>query len=336
MKRVAYNLVLEAIAAKLCSAGVPQEHAHIVADVLVYADASGITSHGTIRLEHYVRRIAEGGINTHSSFTAKQGAYAWSRLVDAEGGLGHVAALRAVHEGVQVAKTHGIAVVSVTNTSHCGALSYYMRKITAQDFIGFATLNTDKCVVPFGGTSPFLGTNPIAWGFPQSEDANPIIVDMATSESALGKIIAAREKGERIPPHWAVDAEGNPTDKPNEVAALLPLAAHKGYALACVVEVLSAIFTASAFGPHLAPMYDKLNTKRNLGAFFLMMDAAVHVPKDAFKAQLARMIRELHAQPCAPGVDGIRLPGEMEHAQYQQACVGGVALLPEVCRYLCL
>ncbi len=334
MKRVEYKVLKEKVIAMLCNIGVCREHASVVADVLVYADASGITSHGTIRLEHYLRRISEGGINTQSSFVVRQGAYLWSRLVDAQGGLGHVAALQAVREGISIAKTHGIAVISVVNTSHCGALSYYMRQITSHNFIGFAALNTDKYVVPSGGIKPFLGTNPIAWGFPQADADNPVIVDLATSASALGKIITAQEKGERIPRNCAVDAQGIETENPNEVAALLPLAAHKGYALACAVEILSAIFTGSAFGPHLAPMYDKLHKKRNLSAFFLILDTGVHVSQDVFATQLTRMIDELHAQPHASDSKSIRIPGEMGRRKYQQAQKDGVPILEHVHAYL--
>lgn len=215
-----------------------------------------------------------------SSFAVRQGAYSWSRLVDAQGGLGHVAALQAVREGIQVAKAHGIAVVSVVNTSHCGALSYYMRQIIADNLIGFAALNTDKYVIPFGGTMPFLGTNPIAWGFPQTDVDNPVIVDLATSASALGKIITAREKGERIPRN-------------------------------CAVEILSAIFTGSAFGPHLTPMYSKLNETRDLSAFFLVLNAGVYISEETFAAHLARMIGELHAQPRAQETEEIHMPGEL-------------------------
>lgn len=334
MRYVSIDFLKNRVSRVLCQVGVLPEQATIVAESLVYADACGIASHGTIRLEHYIERIKQGGINLSSTFSTQDGKYAWNKCIDAEGGLGHVATKKAVELGLNLVKTHGIATVAITNTSHCGALSYYMKDIAYQDFIGLGVLNTDVCVVPHGGKEPFLGTNPIAWAFPQNDAENPIIADMSTSESSFGKILAAQQNKEKISKTWGVDAQGNATDDPHKIYALLPMAAHKGYAMAYVVEILSALMTGSPFGVHLTPMYRELGKLRNLSVFFLLIDPELYISKDEFKQGVSSMIEELHQQPCADNVEKIFFPGEVEFLNRKKAEKHGVPILESVYQYL--
>src|SRR5699024_7973618 len=154
---------------------------------------------------------------------------------------GHVVAKRAMETAIHLAKENGAGLVGAMNSEHCGALSYFVELAATEDLIGIGTTNANKLVAPFGGAEPFFGTNPIAYGFPSANNP-PVILDMATSNVAFGKILHAREKGESIPDSWVINSEGQPTTDPNEVSVLLPIAGPNGYGLGLVVYVLSSIF----------------------------------------------------------------------------------------------
>lgn len=171
---------------------------------------------------------------------------------------------RAIHQ----AKQHGIGSIAVKNSSHCGALSFFVQQAAAEKLIGIAMSHTDAIVVPYGGAKPYFGTNPLAFGFPTNEE-DPVILDFATSTVALGKILDAKEKQQPIPHGWGVNHNGQSTTIPEEVVSLTPFGGPKGYGLAMVVEIFSALLTGAAFGPHVSKMYDDYHKNRELGHFFL-------------------------------------------------------------------
>ena len=206
---------------KLTDAGLNEVDAGIVSDVLVHADLRGVRSHGVIRTEHYATRLGAGSLNKNPSleFTRlRPGA----GLLDADDGMGHSACLEAMDRACELAREAGIAIVGVYNGSHCGALSYFVNHAVTKGMIGIGITHTDKCVAPFGGSQAFFGTNPIAFGFPTKKH-DPVILDMATSNTAYGKILHAREQNSSIPDDWGIDDKGNPTTDPNEVVAMTPV-----------------------------------------------------------------------------------------------------------------
>lgn len=334
MRRVSKEILYERVLAKLVEKRVDAEQARIVTEALVYADAVGMASHGTIRLEHYLNRIERGGINLSSAYSTTEGAWPWACLLDAAGGFGHVALDKACAQGIKMAQELGIANVAIKNSSHCGALSYYLRKITDAGYIAIIMGNTDKCVVPTGGKRAFLGTNPMAFGFPTGEDDEPMIIDMGTSEVALGKVLMAREEQESVPDNWGVDAEGRRTDNPDKVTALLPMAGHKGYCLALMIETFTAILTGSAFGPHVSKMYDDLDKTRDLAMFLLVIKPNVYLPAGAFEQNLSTMVNELHAQEPTEGVERVRIPGDREMTNWRESTVSGVQIMESVYQLL--
>lgn len=317
---------------KLNQAGVPSEHAEVVADVLIHADLRGVNSHGVLRTEHYVKRIKEGGINPAPAIHVKDTGVT-TAIVDGDDGFGHVIAKKAMDVAIERARENGVGMVSVINSSHCGALSYFVNQAARENLIGMATTHTDKVVVPFGGKKPFFGTNPIAFGFPAKQN-DPIIFDMATSHVAFGKVLQAREANQPIPSDWGVDAEGNPTTDPNRVSALLPMGGPKGYGLAMVVDVLSGILTGSAYGPHIHPMYGDYDRMRKLGHFVCAFNPAAFTNIDSFLTNMDEMIKEIHEIPPATGMDRVMVPGEPEQVKKQNRLDKGIPIPESIYQYL--
>ena len=290
----------ELVIRRMVGAGTPADEAQIVADVLVFADLRGTKSHGVLRVEHYENRIRHGGINLAPELRVDAIRPAIA-IIDAQGGMGHVAAKRATEEAIRRAKEHGIGVVGVKNSSHCGALAYY--------------------VDLFGGTEPYFGTNPFAFGFPGKTQS--ILLDMATSEVAFGKIFYAREKNVPIPEGWAVDKAGAFTTDPHAAYALFPFGGVKGYGINMMVEALTGLLVGGVFGPHVTPMYDQLDSRRNLSSFHLVIDPSLFNGEAVFSHTQA-MIDELHAQSATAESGAVRVPGEIEAEAMKRALVHGI------------
>jgi ureidoglycolate dehydrogenase (NAD+) len=329
---VPYEELKRSCSTKLQEAGVPANHADIVADVLIHADARGVTSHGVLRTEHYVKRVQEGGLNVNPNFSVKDTGPV-TAIFDGDDGLGHVVSKYAMDHAIQLAKKNGVGMVSVINSSHCGALSYFVNQAAEANLVGMAMTQTDKVVVPFGGAEPYFGTNPIAYGFPASKH-KPVILDMATSNVAFGKVLHAREAGTAIPGDWGVDSIGRPSTDPNEVVALLPFAGPKGYGLAMVVDIMSGIMTGSAFGPHITPMYGSYNEMRKLGHFFCVVNPAMFTDPQSFLANMDQMIDEIHEAKPSEGFSRVMVPGEPEQLREEERIKNGVPVTQTVYDYL--
>jgi ureidoglycolate dehydrogenase (NAD+) len=315
---------------KLTEVDMPLEDAQTVADVLVFADLRGTHSHGVFRTEHYVNRVKKGGMNLELNLELEKVKPAIG-VVDAAGGIGHVAAKYATAKAIDLAKQHGIALVGVKNSSHCGALGYYVNMALEGRLAAVILGNTDKAVVPFGGNSRYFGTNPFAFGIPGAKEN--VLLDMATSEVAFGKIFYARENDTPIPEGWAVDKEGNFTTDPHKALALFPFGGVKGYGINMMVEVLTGVLIGGVFGPHVKPMYAELESYRDLSSFHLVIDPTLFVG-DAVYGYVQQVIDELHDQPVAPGFEKVLVPGEIEDRQMQCSIREGVVVQKSVFDYL--
>jgi ureidoglycolate dehydrogenase (NAD+) len=329
---VSHEELKKLTASKLVQAGLNPNHAEVTAQVLVHADLRGVSSHGVLRTEHYVRRLNEGGLNKNPSFSFDQTGPC-SGIFNGDDGLGHVIAKQAMHEAMNIAKENGIGMITVMNSSHCGALSYFVQQAAEQGLIGVAMTHTDKIVVPFGGAEPFLGTNPIAYGFPAKTN-KPIILDMATSNVALGKILYAKEAGKDIPDGWGVDENGKSTTNPNEVKALTPFAGPKGYGLGMVVDIFSGLLAGAAFGPHISKMYGDYNKSRKLGHYVCAINPSFFTDKEDFLAGIDGMIHEIHQVKPAEGFDQVFVPGEPEQLKEEKHLQEGVPITESVYQYL--
>ncbi|MGP4105755.1 ureidoglycolate dehydrogenase [Virgibacillus sp. L01] len=317
---------------KLTEANVSEEHASVVADVLVHADSRGVSSHGVLRTEHYVKRMNEGGMNPNPEFNVEDRGKTGA-LFDGDNGMGHVITKKAMDKAIDLAKKNGIGMVGIVNSSHCGALSYFAEQAAKEEVVSMVMTQTDSAVVPFGGSEPYFGTNPIAYGFP-TKNNKPIILDMATSNVALGKVLHARETGKSIPDNWGVDANGNPVTNPNLVKNLLPIGGPKGYGLALTVDVLSGILTGSAFGTNIASMYGDYNNYRRLGHVIITVDPGLFIEKDQFLENIDNMIDELHQLEPAEGFKSVMVPGEPEQLKEEERLNSGIPVPESIYEYL--
>lgn len=331
MVKVAAPELKKMVIRRLTEVGMPEGDAQVVADVLVFADSRGTHSHGVLRVEHYANRVRQGGMNLKPELKLTRLKPAVG-MVDANGGVGHVASRFAAEEVIKMAKEHGLAIVGVKNSSHCGALAYYANMALEHKLASMVCVNTDSAVVPFGGKRPFFGTNPFAFGYPGERQS--ILLDMATSEVAFGKIFYAREKNTSIPEGWAVDANGNPTTDANAAAALFPFGGAKGYGINMMVEALTGLMIGGVFGPHVKPMYSGLDTYRNLSGFQLVIDPSVYGDGNAFLKNTQAMIDEIHAQSAAPGFERVMIPGEIEEREAERSAKEGISIPKGIHDYL--
>ena len=311
------------VAQVLRQCGVPDADAEVAADVIITANLLGIDSHGVVRLSHYVRRLENGTINAEPNINLERTAKAVG-IVDGDDGLGHVVASKAVQFAAEIAAESGTASVAIKRSSHFGIAGYYVRKLVENGLAGMATTSSDAFLIPFGGTTAFFGTNPIAYGFPTS--GPPVVLDMATTSIPYGKIVLAQKEGMSIPDDWGFDEEGKPTDDPWAVQGLHPAAGPKGSGMAMVIDIFSNLFPGTAFGPHIVKMYGEMEKKRNLGHFLNAWDITAFVPYDSFIERIDSMIKELHQVKPAEGFDAVYYPGEIEALRMQERRASGIAI----------
>lgn len=322
-----------------CAVNVTAPDAARLADALVEADIAGTSTHGVSRLAIYVRRIQGGLIEPQAELRIDRERGAALSL-DAGNGLGQVQALKALDLLAPRARAHGAATATIRRSQHFGALSYYCNKAAERDQILFATTNCEPAMSPEGGCEAFFGTNPIAVSFPTGKGF-PIKVDLATSVTARGNIIAAEKQGRAIPAGWALTRNGEPTTDP--VAALagtvLSMAGHKGYALALLVEVLSGVLSGAAIGPAIGSMYKNMDRPQNVGHFLLLLDIAAFMDVGEFKERIDQTIDKIKACRKRPGVAEILVPGERSHRAAMQNTHAGIPIdratyteLEELCR----
>lgn len=293
------------------AAGLSEEDARTVAWALVAANLEGIDTHGVSRLALYARRVRAGLASARPNLQWQHPAPSVA-LLNADNALGPIAAVAAVDEAVRIARTQGIGMVAVAHTNHAAALSAYTERAAEAGCIALMVANTPPAMPPWGGREAFLGTNPLAFCAPgPTADDAPIVVDMATSLVARGNIIMAARQDQPIPEGWAVDAEGRPTTDARAAlaGAVLPMAGAKGYALALMIEILSAIVPGTSWGPHVHSPYDDWNTPTDSGIWCLAIYVGGLMSPDDYATRLGSLLTALHEAPTAPG-QHIRIPGE--------------------------
>ena len=306
--------------------GAPAADAALVADTLVEADLRGVHSHGVWWVKSYTERLRRGGTNPRPRLTVMRETPALV-LLDADGALGQVASVRAMQLAIEKAKQSGVGVAAVHNSNHFGAAAYYAQMAAQQNQIGFATTDAEPTMAPWGGAGKLVvGNNPLAYAIPVDDDFT-LVLDMAQSVVAWGKIFLAAQRREKIPPTWALNADGEPTEDPHEAmtGVLLPVGGYKGYGLALVMQVLSSMLSGSTFGPTMPPMADP-TIPQGHGHFFLALDIAHFIPLEEFRHSMAQVVAEQRAVPLAKGVDRIYLPGEIEHLKRQERLKNGIPL----------
>ncbi|MGL4859687.1 MAG: ureidoglycolate dehydrogenase [Enterobacteriaceae bacterium] len=317
---------------KMAKAGLSQEHAAIVADVLAHADARGVHSHGAVRVEYYSERISKGGTNCNPDFRFEKTGPC-SGMFHGDNGAGHVAAKLAMDEAIAMAKETGVAVVGIRRIGHSGALSYFVQQAAQAGMVGLSVCQSDPMVVPYGGAEVYYGTNPIAFAAPAT-NGRIMTFDMATTVQAWGKVLDARSRKVDIPETWAVDQKGEPTTDPFQVRALVPIAGPKGYGLMMMVDVLSGILLGLPFGKHVSSMYHDLSQGRELGQLHIVLNPSYFTDADLFRQHISDTMDELNAIKPAPGVSQVRYPGQSSNSKEELSEKEGIEIVDEIYNYL--
>lgn len=313
-------------------AGVPAPEAAIVADTLVEADLRGVHSHGVMRLPNYVKRIQAGVVRAEASVSVTAEGPAVAQL-DAHNSLGQVVSVRAMDLAIEKAGGSGVGIVGVAHSTHFGAAAYYAMRAAARQMIGVAVTNTLPLMPPVGGAAPVVGNNPIAYAVPAGRE-RPVVLDIATSVVARGKIQRARGRGDRIPLGWGVTRQGLPTDRPDEImdgGMLLPVGSHKGFGLAMIFDLLCGPLTGAGWSGQVAGLsLPEHNRPQNVGHLFMAIDVARFRPLPTFLAEVDEYIRTIHTAPRAPGTEKLYVPGEIEFEMAGARRRDGIPLDPNV------
>ena len=334
MKRYSPEQVSSLVAALAAASGVSASDAALFAEALVDADLHGVGTHGVSRLGIYLQRIEAGVIDPKAVLRVERTRGSVLTL-DAANGLGQVQALKALDILLPLAKQNGIAAATIRQSQHFGALSFYCNRAAAQGCILLAMTNCEPAMSPAGGYDAFFGTNPIAASFPTGK-GYAIKIDLATSIVARGNIIAAKQKGESIPPGWALDPNGEATTDAEQalLGTVLTMAGHKGYALALMVELFSGVLSGAAVGPAVGSMYKHLDRSQDVGHFFCLIDIDAFLDSTEFIARIDATIDRIKAGRRRPGVEEILVPGERSSRTARENAQRGIVLSEPTARDL--
>ncbi len=308
----------------LISAGVAESEAASIADHLSEANLKGRDSHGISRLVGLVKGLKNGAINTKTSVNIVQDTPAMA-LLDANHSIGQVVALKAMTMAIEKAKKVGIGIVSMRNASHIGFLGYYAQEAAKQGTIGILFTNTEPAMSAAGGAEPILGTNPICIGIPTKTE--PMVVDMATSVVARGKIMESERNGTPIPKGWAIDKDGSDTEDAAAAlaGALLPIAGPKGYCLAFAFDLLSGALAGASVGSDVkgTAHADEVSTK---GDLFLAIDPQFFNGLQDFQDRVEHLGKQIKSSKKAAGVSQILLPGDPELMTREKRLQEGISI----------
>ena len=311
------------------AAGMPAGDAAAVAALMAEADLQGSDGHGVIRLAPYLRRIRTGGIELHPDIRIVE-ERAGTALLDGGNAMGHLVMSRAAQLAAQKARHAGIGWVGSRLSNHAGPASLYARMALPHDMIGlyFAVGNANH-LPPWGGLDMLLSTNPIAVAVPAAGEP-PVVLDMATTVAAYGKVKARAQRGEAMPEGWMIDRQGRPLLDPKRAdeGFLLPIGGYKGYGLSLIVGLLAGTLNGAAMGREVIDFNQDFETVTNTGQAVAMIDIAAFGDVAAFKQRVDTVVRDLRASERLPGVDRILLPGEQSHERRIANERDGIALPP--------
>jgi LDH2 family malate/lactate/ureidoglycolate dehydrogenase len=305
--------------------GIPELHACTQIDLLLDAELSGRASHGLLRLNRIVERIRNGVTSPTAT-----GRHEWRGQacleVDGEMGLGPVVALEALRRIVDCASRTGVALAAVRNNNHLGMLAWYVERVASEGHVCIAMTTSEALVHPWGGRRAMVGTNPLAVGVPAHPE--PLVLDMATSVVSMGKIHDYAHRNQPIPPHWALDAAGNPTTDAvaAKAGAIAPFGDAKGYAMGLALEVLVSALSGAAIGTDVHGTLDS-TAVCNKGDVFIVVHSM------AMPDMVSRVTDYLDAvRACPPmaGMAAVTIPGDRSRAARAQRMKDGISIADTV------
>ena len=319
---------LEAFIARAFEAvDVPADDAKAIAELMARADVNGSEGHGIFRLPQYIRRIKGGAVNVRPNIRVEREAAAMA-LVHGDNGMGHLVMKRAADIAIEKAKTAGVAWVGAQWSNHAGPASLYASMPMAHDMIGlYLAVGSANHLPPWGGIDMLLSTNPLAVGVPAGDEA-PIVLDMATTVAAYGKVKTKAQRGETMPVGWMMDREGKPLTDParaNE-GFLLPIGDYKGYGLALIIGLLAGTLNRAAMGRDVVDFNADDTTPTNTGHAIVAISIEAFGGVKEFKSSVDALVRDLRASRRLPGVDRVWLPGEQSFFKREDNLKNGVPM----------
>ncbi|MBM3357525.1 MAG: Ldh family oxidoreductase [Betaproteobacteria bacterium] len=315
------------IARALQAVEISEREAKCIAELMVRADVQGSEGHGVFRLPQYIRRIQGGAVNVKPGIRVAREAAAMA-LVDGDNGMGHLVMRYATERAIEKAKTAGVAWVGAKWSNHAGPASLYATMPLEHDMIGlYLAVGNANHLPPWGGLDMLLSTNPIAVAIPAGEEP-AIVLDMATTVAAYGKVKTKAQRGETMPEGWMMDREGRPLTDPRRAneGFLLPIGGYKGYGLALVIGLLAGTLNGAAMGKDVVDFNADDVTATNTGHVIVAINVEAFQPVAEFKKNVDALIRDIRASRRLPGVDRVRLPGEGSHAARADRLKNGVPL----------
>ncbi|HET9616759.1 MAG TPA: Ldh family oxidoreductase [Pseudolabrys sp.] len=317
------------IARLFAAAGLADDAAAEVADGLVGADLEGLSSHGVMLVDMYISRLRQGSVSRAQSGTVvseRNGAV----VLDAGHALGHLTGRQAMSIAIDKSRAFGAGIVSVRHGFHFGAAGRYAQQAAQAGCIGIAMCNTRPLMPAPGGAERVVGNNPLAIALPSASKI-PVVLDMATSEAAMGKIRMAEKAKTAIPPTWAVTDNGKPTTDPSEAIAgmLLPTGGAKGFGLSFMIDMMCGLLSQGASGAQVRPLYGDFGVPYDCSHLFIAIDVAHFCEPTLFRQQVTMAEERIRAGQRAPGVDRLFTPGEPEW-QRRQSADGQVKVDPAV------
>jgi LDH2 family malate/lactate/ureidoglycolate dehydrogenase len=306
---------------------VPPGDAVHIADNLVEADLRGVSSHGVIRFPIYVQRLRAGVVNPRPKIQIVRETSS-TAVVDGDNGMGQLVAMKAMQVAIDKGRSGDCNFVAVRNSNHFGAAAYYSYMAVAHEMIGMSlTIGGINHMTPWGGAEAILGNNPFSIALPAGEEL-PVVLDMACSVAARGKIMVAAKDSTSIPNDWALGPDGQPTTDAHQALKgfLLPVGGPKGYALTLVIGLLSTMLSGAFFGSEVTHMYDDLARPQNIGHLLGVLPVASFESIQSYKSRMDKAIQEVRNVKCSQGVERIYLPGEREHLLAEQYRSSGIPI----------
>ncbi len=318
--------------AVLKKVGLSEKDAKIFLDSLVLAEMRGVSSHGITRLKAYSDRIKAGDIavNTIPEIVSESDSIF---VADGRNGPGMTVGIHVMEKCVEKAKKTGVCLAAVHHSSHYGFGGYYAMYAADRDMIGFSACNADAAVVPFGGAKPMLGTNPLSIAIPANRHPS-LVLDMATSVVAKGKIHLYEKLGKPIPDTWIVDENGRPSTNPADIlaGALLPFGGAKGYAISLIIDILCSALSGAKDSRQISSFFSCPGSRdfQNVGFFMGAIAIDKFIAIDLFKARVDQMFDEIKQCPPAPGFSNVLIPGELEQDFYTKNASEGLELSNQI------
>ena len=339
MSNSQYLAVQDAIAfitAVLSSVGVPLTDAQSVAHLMVQSDLAGADGHGIFRLPAYVKRIQAGGVNLHPQIRIER-ERGGTILLNGDNALGHLVMARSVDLAIQKSREHGVCWIGSHHGNHSGAASVYVRMLAERGLIGiYMAVGNANHMAPWGGVDLLLSTNPIAIAVPAGKNRPIVLLDMATTVAAYGKVKLAAQRGTSIPEGWMMDQFGNPIVDPARASegSLLPIGGYKGYGLALMISLLAGSLNGAAAGKDTIDFNAHHDVITNTGQALIAVDPDAFGERELFTQRVCAVVDDIKRSKPLPGKEQIKVPGEGSAESILRRSKEGIPVASELLKAL--